>query len=170
MVLGRTKLNNDSPKEAQLTINSPIPFTNIPSAAIDGPISYFIFRMAKSHRALAATLLRPLNLYAGQELLLMQLWDQDRQTQSQLIEALQLDASTVSKMVQRLEQQGLITGERSTTDRRGVIVTLTPAGLALKPKVTKIWAELESMTLNSLTETERDVLGNILEKVLNNLK
>ncbi|MGQ0680273.1 MAG: MarR family winged helix-turn-helix transcriptional regulator [Actinomycetota bacterium] len=142
---------------------------NIPSAASDGPISYLIYRTAKSHRMLAGTLLRPLNLHPGQELLLQRLWDRDRQTQSQLIVELQLDASTVTRMVQRLEHQGLITREPSKRDQRAVIVKLTRAGRALKPKVATMWAQLELMTISDLTEAERNTLTTLLEKVLNNL-
>lgn len=99
----------------------------------------------------------------------MQLWDQDEQPQSQLIVNLQLDASTVTKMVQRLEQQGFVTRERSETDPRALTVRLTSEGLKLKPKVAEIWAELESLTLNSLTAIERTTLTSILEKVIKNL-
>ncbi len=164
-----TKTRTSRANTEQPGASPPIPAPTIPSAATDGPISYLIFRTAKSHRALAGTLLRPLNLYPGQELLLLRLWDRDKQTQTQLIEELQIDASTVTKMVQRLERQGLISRETSERDHRAVIVTLTHAGLALKPKVAKVWADLEAMTVSHLTDVERNTLSTLLEKVLKNV-
>jgi MarR family transcriptional regulator, organic hydroperoxide resistance regulator len=138
----------------------------VPGTAVLGPISYCILRAAKSHRALAASLLRPLGLHAGQETLLMQLWDEDPQTQTQLINGLQLDASTVTKMVQRLERQGLVRRSTSKTDARAVDVGLTSDGIRLRSKVKKMWGDLEALSLKHLAEDERLTLADLLGKVI----
>jgi MarR family transcriptional regulator, organic hydroperoxide resistance regulator len=138
----------------------------VPSTAVLGPISYCILRAAKSHRALASTLLRPLGLHAGQETLLMELWDEDPQTQSRLISRLQLDASTVTKMVQRLERQGLVRRSVSKADGRAVDVRLTADGIALRSKVKKMWGSLEVLSLKHLSEDERLTLAGLLGKVI----
>jgi MarR family transcriptional regulator, organic hydroperoxide resistance regulator len=138
----------------------------VPGTAILGPISYCILRAAKSHRALAASLLRPLGLHAGQETLLMQLWDENPQTQTQLINDLQLDASTVTKMVQRLERQGLVRRSVSKADGRAVDVGLTADGMALRSKVKRMWGDLEVLSLKHLTEDERLTLADLLGKVI----
>ena len=51
---------------------------------------------------MAAEYLRPLGLYPGQELLLLQLAEGERRSQQELVDALGIDHSTVTKMLQRL--------------------------------------------------------------------
>ena len=98
-----------------------------PASDVEGrfPLSWSIFGVARSHRALAAALLVPLGLYPGQELMLMELFAHDGRSQRQLGELLRLDHSTVAKSVQRLERAGLVTRSRSAADGRVTLVHLT---------------------------------------------
>ena len=77
---------------------------SVPSCAQGGKLSYAIFTLARAHRGYAAELLRELGLHPGQELLLMQLLDRDGQTQSELLDSVGLDHSTVSKSLGRMEE------------------------------------------------------------------
>ncbi|CAM5570708.1 hypothetical protein SMICM304S_11611 [Streptomyces microflavus] len=78
----------------------------LPGAALSGPVSHAVSRIARLHRIAAGKLLKGLGLYPGQELLMMHLWDAGPVRQSELIRTLDLDPSTVTKMLQRLEQTG----------------------------------------------------------------
>src|SRR5258708_19633367 len=80
----------------------------LPSCAKGGKLSYAIFTLARAHRGFAAELLRDLGLHPGQELLLMQLLDRDGQTQSDLLDSVGLDHSTVSKSLARMQKAGLL--------------------------------------------------------------
>jgi DNA-binding MarR family transcriptional regulator len=128
------------------------------------PVSFAMFALARSHRALAAQLLREVGLFVGQEIMLMQLWEQDGQSQNCLGHTLRLDHSTVAKSVQRLEEAGFVTRSRSEEDRRVTIVSLTPAGRDLEPKVQEVWRRLEKITTEALTEQERALLVTLLRK------
>jgi MarR family transcriptional regulator, organic hydroperoxide resistance regulator len=130
----------------------------------NGPLSYLVLRTAKNHRALAASLLRPMNLYPGQEVLLMELWNRDKQSQTELMLTLDLDASTVTKMVQRLVLQGLLTKSASETDRRSIVVSLSSKGKKLRSEVAAMWATLESSCFVELSEIERTSLMRLLDK------
>ncbi|OJW08676.1 MAG: hypothetical protein BGO44_15995 [Legionella sp. 39-23] len=125
-----------------------------------------IFLLARTHRGMASELLRPLNLYPGQELLLMQLWDRDGQSQIELICRLGLDASTVTKMVQRLEGQGHITRIPSSTDKRVMQVNLTATGKKLRVEVEKMWAALNSAVTQILDEEEQEQISTLLKKIV----
>ncbi|GHH65377.1 hypothetical protein GCM10017772_03510 [Promicromonospora soli] len=46
-------------------------------------------------------------------------------------------------------------GAPSPTDRRAVIIEATEASLALRTKVADAWAELERLTIASLSETQQ---------------
>jgi MarR family transcriptional regulator, organic hydroperoxide resistance regulator len=127
-----------------------------PSSARDFPVSWAIFSLARSHRALAASLLSDVGLYPGQELILMQLWDQDGQSQKALGRTQRLDHSTIAKSIRRLEAAGLLSREKSSDDGRVTLVFLTDAGRALKEKTRAAWAELDRRTVSSLTPAQQD--------------
>ena len=117
--------------------------TRRPSAAQGGRLSYAIFALAKAHRAHAAELLRGLGLYPGQELLLMHLLDRDGMTQSELLETVGHDHSTVSKSLRRMQEAGLITREPAEHDRRVLRVRLTDKGHAMREPLESMWSALE---------------------------
>lgn len=142
------------------------PTTHPLSAARDNPLSWAVFALARSHRAVAASLLAPLGLFPGQELMLFQLWDCDGRSQKELGDLQKLDHSTVAKSVQRLEKAGLVTRSRSSEDGRVTLVHLTPDGCALEQPVRAAWAELEERTARGLTADQREVFATIAAQLL----
>ncbi|OAR26410.1 MarR family transcriptional regulator [Streptomyces sp. ERV7] len=140
-----------------------------PEAARGGPISHAVSRVARLHRVAAGRLLRTTGLYAGQEILMMHLWDAGAVRQSELIRVLELDPSTVTKMLQRLEQSGQVRRRPDPTDRRASLVEATEASCALHDEVEAAWCDLEEKTLAGLTPRERTELARLLAKVEANL-
>ncbi|MFE0187266.1 MarR family winged helix-turn-helix transcriptional regulator [Streptomyces sp. NPDC058989] len=141
----------------------------LPATARSGPLSHAVFRTARLHRAAAAHLLRSTGLYTGQELLMMHLWENGPQTQSELVRLLDAEPSTVTRMVKRLEQGGFVRRRPSATDRRVMTVEATTASQALRRQVESAWQELEQTTVGGLTDAERDTLGTLMRKVEDNL-
>ncbi|MFG3513085.1 MarR family winged helix-turn-helix transcriptional regulator [Streptomyces bobili] len=127
---------------------------DIPTTAGAGPMSYAIFQLARAHRARAAVLLRAMDLHPGQELLLMQLLDRDGQTQSELLEAVGLDHSTVSKSLRRMQEAGLLVREPAQHDRRVMVVHLTDKGRAMREPIAALWQNLEEISAGNLTEQQ----------------
>jgi DNA-binding MarR family transcriptional regulator len=136
-----------------------------PVADAHGPIVHTIFRISRKNRAMVGNLLRPLGLFAGQELLLMQLWERNARPQSELIAALGIDHSTVSKMLQRMEATGLVERSASPRDQRATLVRLTAAGRRLRREIERIWKEMEQATVGHLTGAERKALRGLLRAV-----
>ncbi|MFJ8025735.1 MarR family winged helix-turn-helix transcriptional regulator [Streptomyces sp. NPDC096311] len=137
--------------------------------AVDTPMGEALFRAARMHRMVASNLLRETGLYPGQELLMMQLWQRGAQRQADLIKTLGLDPSTVTKMLQRLEQSGFVTRRPSDEDRRAVVVDATRAGQALRDRVLQVWRELETITADGFTSEEYDQAMGILARIEANL-
>lgn len=138
--------------------------------AIEGaPISEAIFRIARVHRLVAGGLLRDTGLYPGQEVLMMTLWERGEQRQADLIRTLGLDPSTVTKMLQRLEQSGFVARKPSTVDRRTILVSATRAGQALRNQVEELWRNLEEVTTAGLAEADRHAVLKLLERIESNL-
>ncbi|MGY1584598.1 MarR family winged helix-turn-helix transcriptional regulator [Streptomyces sp. MN13] len=118
----------------------------------------------------AGALLRRVGLYPGQEILLMLLWDEDDRPQAELIRALGLDASTVTKMLRRLEQAGFVARCPSPADRRASIVSLTDAGRALQAQVADLWKELEEAATALLSEEQTKTVTALLNRIEDGLQ
>lgn len=129
------------------------------------PISSLIPSVAKAHRKLAGSLLQSVGLAAGQEFVLMLLWEKSPQSQAELTRQLMVEPPTSAKALSRLENLGLVLRERSATDRRVLMVSLTEAGRALEEPVSSIWSSLEELTTEALTEAEREQLRALLMRV-----
>jgi DNA-binding MarR family transcriptional regulator len=78
--------------------------------------------------------LRPLNLTYPQYLVMLLLWEADEVTVTELGDRLFLDSATLTPLLKRLEQRGLVARRRAVEDERRVMISLTAAGRALKPK------------------------------------
>ncbi|WP_411084344.1 MarR family winged helix-turn-helix transcriptional regulator [Streptomyces sp. cmx-18-6] len=141
----------------------------LPGAALGGPVGHAVTRVARLHRIAAGKLLRGLGLYPGQELLMTHLWDSGPVRQAELIKALDLDPSTVTKMLQRLEQTGHVRRRPDPDDRRAVLVEATDESCALHAAVRDAWGSLEGHTLAGLDSAERTELTRLLAKVEGNL-
>jgi DNA-binding MarR family transcriptional regulator len=141
----------------------------LPAAARSGPVSHAVSRIARLHRIAAGKLLKGLGLYPGQEFVMMRLWGAGPVRQSELIKAVDLDPSTVTKMLQRLEQTGHVRRCQDPDDRRAVVVEATEKSCALLADVTAAWGDLEEHTLAGLDADERRELARLLAKVEENL-
>ena len=117
-------------------------------------MSYAIFQLARAHRARAAAMLREMDLHPGQELLLMHLLDRDGQTQSELLDSVGLDHSTVSKSLRRMQDAGLLVREPAAHDRRVMVVHLTDKGRAMRERIAALWQTLEEASARNLSERQ----------------
>jgi len=90
--------------------------------------------------------LSELGLTYPQYLVLLVLWEQDRQPVNDLAKRLHLETNTVTPLLQRMEQQGLVSRKRGRQDGRQVIVSLTPAGRALETQAAAIPLKVGSRT------------------------
>lgn len=140
-----------------------------PSAARGGPVSTSIARVARLHRIAAGKLLKDAGLYPGQELMMMHLWESGAVRQSELVKMVELDPSTVTKMLQRLEQAGHVRRRPDPADRRAVLVEATDDDNGLMGAVEAAWTKLEQHTLAGLDPDERAQLGRLLSRVEANL-
>ena len=107
------------------------------------------FSLYAASRAMTATygpLLAPLGLTYPQYLVMLVLWETDGVAVKSIGEALALDSGTLTPLLKRLESQGLVRRERSTTDERVVAVFLTADGKKLKVRARAIPEKLLACT------------------------
>ncbi|MEK4424651.1 MarR family winged helix-turn-helix transcriptional regulator [Solibacillus sp. FSL K6-1523] len=135
--------------------------------ASEFPTNFAIISLARLHRATATDLLRKVGLFPGQEMMLMQLWKEDNQSQNALCKSLGINHSTVAKSVRRLEDVGLVTMKRSDLDKRVTLVSLTQAGMDIKEEVLNVWRTVEQVFTENLTEDEKTLFLDLMKKILN---
>lgn len=63
------------------------------------------------------------------------LWEEDKQTVSQLGDKLFLESNTLTPMLKKLEAMGYVRRQRDPADERQVVVSLTDAGWGLRDKI-----------------------------------
>ena len=78
---------------------------------------------------------------------------------------LMLTSSGTTKRLDRLEAAGYITREPDPSDRRGVLITLTPQGRSLVDKAAVKHMANERHILAGLTATEQRQLADLLRKL-----
>ena len=87
---------------------------------------------------------------------------------SQLAETLNLDSSTVTGILGRLEDKELINRSFRMDDRRKVIVHLTDAGKALETPVNDIITRLNHEVTEGLSDEQMDVFRHHLKVIADN--
>ncbi|EGH42987.1 MULTISPECIES: MarR family winged helix-turn-helix transcriptional regulator [Pseudomonas syringae group] len=87
-------------------------------------------------------------------------------TPVELCRLLSLDSGSMTRMLDRLEQKGLVVRQRSATDRRQVRLALTEQGQALCDLLPQIGADAMNDTFAALDSDEVESLKRILTKVL----
>jgi DNA-binding MarR family transcriptional regulator len=114
--------------------------------------------------------LAPLGLTARQGLILLSCDLEEAGTAAELASLYGLEASSITRLVDRLEKKRLIERTRSRSDRRKSILSLTPKGKAALQRAVKIAGPLAIATWKGVSEEERKTLAAIITKVLANLK
>lgn len=134
-------------------------------AAAAGPVGYAIAQVAHAHRMELVSRLRTLGLYPGQELIIVDLHENPRSSQGDLVGRLGVDQSTVAKALARMEKAGLVTRTRNDTDARIVRTKLTVQGEKVVSSVQTTWADLDGVATSGLQQEEINHLLELLGKV-----
>jgi MarR family transcriptional regulator, organic hydroperoxide resistance regulator len=88
-----------------------------------------------------------------------------RQTQLSLAHALGLDKTTLTSLLDRMENRGFITRCLDTHDRRARIPVLTDTGRSVQCKVAAARDHAEAEALRGFTPAERDLLRDLLTRL-----
>jgi len=83
-------------------------------------------------------LLKPLGLTYPQYLVMLALWQHQQMSVGELGKQLHLDSGTLTPLLKRMESNGLVLRQRSTTDERRVNVSLTTAGKELQQQAATV--------------------------------
>ncbi|AMM93759.1 MULTISPECIES: MarR family winged helix-turn-helix transcriptional regulator [Peribacillus] len=102
------------------------------SKMLENQLCFLLYASSREMTKKYKPLLDKLEVTYPQYLVLLLLWEQDTLTVKKLGELLALDSGTLTPMLKRMEQNGLIVRERSIEDERSVMIKLTEKGLGLQ--------------------------------------
>ncbi len=105
---------------------------------LDRQLCFALYAASRALTRAYGPLLEPLGLTYPQYLVLLALWQDDGLSVSQLGERLALDSGTLTPLLKRLEQRGLVGRRRGEDDERVVRVSLTAAGRGLRAKARRV--------------------------------
>lgn len=109
--------------------------------------------------------LKPFGITPGQYMVLKCLWDENGIAVKQLADRLQLDSSTITGILDRLENKGLIKRKPNPNDRRTLSLVLTTKGKALKNSVNQAIINANIKVLGVLNNQESEDLKVLLQKI-----
>jgi DNA-binding MarR family transcriptional regulator len=119
-------------------------------ARIDDQLCFALYAASKAVARAYRTRLKELELTYPQYLAMLCLWTTDAMTVSDIGCALELESGTLSPLLRRLEQSGLVRRERQGHDERVVRVHLTEKGRSLEEPARLVREQVEGATgLNS---------------------
>ena len=90
------------------------------------------------------------------------------ETAASLCRALHHDTGSMTRMLDRLQEKGLVSRERGTSDRRVVLLRLTPAGQRLIPKIRPALRRALRRHLAGFTPGEIESLKRYLGRLIAN--
>lgn len=110
------------------------------------------------------TALDNIGLTYTQYITMLVMWEHKCISVRDMGKLLYLDSGTLTPVLKKLEQKGLVLRKRDSSDERLLNVTLTDEGLALREKAVDVPQQVKC-TLN-LTQEEAIFLYGILQKLL----
>ncbi len=120
------------------------PTTN--HARLDDQLCFALYAASRAVSGAYRQLLAEVGLTYPQYLAMLSLWENDGQSVAALGTALDLESSTLSPIIRRLETLGLVRRERSGVDERMVHVHVTDAGRQLEERAAPVREQVEAST------------------------
>ena len=129
--------------------------SNSPATAdlfLDNQLCFALYAASLAMTKTYRPLLAPLGLTYPQYVVMLALWQHGELTAGALAQAVALDAGTLVPLVRKLVTQGLLDRRRSDQDDRVVLLTVTPAGRALKRRAHAVHEQIACSTQCSASE------------------
>ena len=131
---------------------------------LDNQLCFPLYACAKEIVRRYKPFLDEIDLTYTQYITMMALWEEKKMTVKELGKRLFLDSGTLTPLLKRLEQKGLVKRERDSEDERVLIVSITEAGEALKEQAVLIPHKMTQCVKLDMDDAKE--LYRILHKML----
>ncbi|MGL9750584.1 MAG: MarR family winged helix-turn-helix transcriptional regulator [Symbiopectobacterium sp.] len=147
--------------------------TSLPAQAyqLDGQLCFALYSANLAMNKVYRKQLSALSLTYPQYLVMLVLWERDGLTVSELGEQLYLDSATLTPLLKRLQQSGLVSRTRSAEDKRQVLIRLTEEGRTLQQKALAIPENIRCATQcdDSTLQAMKQQLEYLRARLIENL-
>ncbi|MGR3758604.1 MarR family winged helix-turn-helix transcriptional regulator [Roseobacteraceae bacterium NS-SX3] len=126
--------------------------------------------MARLFAAALQERIQPLGLAPAQFMVLLELWEQDGRTQSDLVGALSVEQATMANTLKRMERDGLIQRRPAPGDRRARLICLTGHARTLREQAMAAARGVNAAALAGLSEDERAQFLALMRRTIANLQ
>ena len=144
------------------------PAGDLPQLRLDSQLCFPLYATARRVVNHYTPLLKPLGITYTQYIVLLALWESGSATVGDLCRRLYLDNGTVTPLLKKMEEEGVIRRSRSKQDERVVTVTVTDQGWELRRKVKDVPGQVGCCI--PLTHDEAFQLYTLLRKMLGNME
>ena len=135
-------------------------------------IHSYIYQMGDSSRLLRRAFdarMRQLGVTGPQARLLLELSKAEGENQGHYAERLEVEPITLCRMVDRMEESGLLERRRDPADRRAWRVHLTPRSRIMNDRLREGVAQLEQDMLAGLDDSAREQFSQVMDMIRANL-
>ena len=138
---------------------------------LENQLCFRLYTAARLTMGVYHPYLDPLGITYPQYLVLLVLWEQDKQPVCDIAKKMMLDTNTVTPLLQRMEKSGLINRTRGKEDSRQRIVSLTKKGKSLNEQAREIPNCLRhDLAIKTGEEDEILKMIPLLDKLIEGLK
>ena len=138
-----------------------------PQLKLENQLCFRFYTVSRLITQAYQPLLKSLGLTYPQYLVMLVLWERDAQPVNDIAKRLKLNTNTVTPLLKRMEEEGIVKREKGIDDSRQVIVSLTPKGKAMEEQATNIPDDLvKNFTCDELTGDVGDSIASLLDVMI----
>lgn len=134
-------------------------------ATLDDHVAHLLRRAHQRASSVLMTAIEDHRLTPTQYFAICRLHEHGSISQNQLGRLAAMDPATIQGVIQRLHDRGLIQRDRDDSDRRRIMLSLTPRGEQLCATLCGQAMRAHNDTLEPLSEDERESLASLLRKI-----
>ena len=108
----------------------------------------------------------PLGIVTGQFPILLELWETDGPTQSELLAKLDIEQATLANTLTRMERNGLIKRTRHPVDARSQQIWLTPKTRDIRDEAHQAAKDQNAESLSDLSDAEQLEFLDYMRRVI----
>lgn len=136
---------------------------------LDAPLGYVINKTALALKNELGRRFKPYDITVEQWRVLNRLWEKDGLTQKELAEQIFKDQPNTTRILDKLQNKGIIRREASPDDRRAFIINLTDEGRMLRAQLLPVARRMGEDVFTGISEGEQQLLKVLLNKICANI-
>ena len=136
---------------------------------LDGYLPYLLNRAGARIATAFSEEVRPLGATLQTWRVLAALREREGRRMGDLSETTSIEVSTLTRLVDNMEQKGLVVRRRDAADARAVTLHATPAGRRMTRIILPIAERYEKVALEGFSEAEATVLKTALRRLFDNM-